>query len=185
MDMEIDDIWAEKKGRKKIKSKTKGKRVELELVHDLNRRFDTLLGKNSKWGKFSRTVGSGNRWGQKVQLSQHATQTYSGDITCPENFRFVIESKGGYNDIDICSLFGKGNKELDSFLQQVTDDSERSGRDPMLIWKKDRKPRLVFLKTKELSKIKVNCKLCYKDWTAVSFDDVFGLKDEFFFNQLQ
>jgi hypothetical protein len=99
-DAEVEDIF--KKRPKKIKSGIKGKRVELEVVKSLNERFSKVLAANPDGGKFSRSVGSGNRWGQNVHLSKNAVNTYSGDIVCPEGFLFVLESKGGYNDIDLC-----------------------------------------------------------------------------------
>jgi len=181
--MEIDDILGDDDNRKKrIKSGRKGKRVELELCKALNKRFTPLLKDHSDWGKFSRTVGSGNRWGQNVHLSKKAKETYSGDIVVPENFRFTIESKGGYDDIDLNSAFEGGHKKLDEFLQQAKDDAERCSREPMLVWKKDRKPRLVFVKAKELSCKKIDYSLHYRDWTAIPYEYLISLPDSFFFN---
>src|SRR5581483_1124604 len=114
-----------KKKRKKRKAdgKKKGNRTELELVKVLNARFG---------GGFSRSVGSGNRWGQVANLPEHAQQTFSGDLVCPPNFKFVFESKGGYEDIDLNSAFIGGNAELDAFLNQANDESRRTGRRPLL-----------------------------------------------------
>lgn len=178
-DFDVEDIFSEKP--KKIKSGKKGKRVELELIKALNSRFDKALSSMPSAGKFSRSVGSGNRWGQRVHLSKAASDTYSGDIVCPEGFRFVLESKGGYNDIDLCTLFSGSQAELDGFLKQVTDDSKRCGRRPMLLWKKDRKPRIAFLKSEDLTGRSFSCSLVYGEWTAVSYDDLMSLEDDFFF----
>ena len=183
VEIEIENLLSKK--TKKIKSGKKGKRVELEVVKDLNTRFNDILVKNPNWGRFSRTIGSGNRWGQNVYLSKSAMDNFSGDLVCPENFKFVLESKGGYNDIDLCSAFHKGQSELDSFLKQVSNDSERTGRKPILLWKKNRKPRLVFLKSIDLpqeiySKFEYTMK--YRDWIVVAFDDIIKLEDEFFFS---
>jgi len=183
VEIEVENLLSKK--TKKIKSGKKGKRVELEVVKDLNTRFNDILLKNPNWGRFSRTIGSGNRWGQNVYLSKSAMDNFSGDLVCPENFKFVLESKGGYNDIDLCSAFQKGQSELDSFLKQVSHDSERTGRRPMLLWKKNRKPRLAFLKSFDLpqeihSKFEYTMK--YRDWIVVSFDDLIVLEDQFFFN---
>ena len=177
-DLEIEDIFDKK--IKKIKSGKKGKRVELEIVKDLNNRFSKILSLNPSWGKYSRTIGSGNRWGQNVHLSKKATDTYTGDIVCPDNFKFVLESKGGYNNIDFCSAFSKGCSELDNFLKQVTDDSKRCGRKPLLFWKKDRKPRLAFLKSKDLDET-FEYSIKYRNWIVVSFEDLIKINDEFFF----
>jgi hypothetical protein len=179
-DADVEDIF--KKSPNKIKSGKKGKRVELELVKSLNARFSTILSANPTWGKFSRSVGSGNRWGQNVHLSKNATNIYSGDIVCPEHFNFVLESKGGYNEIDLCSAFDEGHSELNAFLQQVTDDSARCGRMPMLLWKKDRKPRLAFLKEKDLPQIHFDYSMKYRDWKVVNFEDLIKMGEEFFFD---
>ncbi len=182
-DIEIENLLENTKS-KKIKSKPKGKRVELQLAKDLNERFDSILTKNPKWGKFSRTIGSGNRWGQNVHLSKASMDNFSGDLVCPPSFKFVIESKGGYNEIDLCSAFSKGNSELDSFLKQVSDDSKRTGRKPLLFWKKDRKPRLSFLKIKDIgniNKLSFEYHMKYKDWIVIEYKDLISFKDDFFF----
>jgi hypothetical protein len=179
-DAEIEDIFKERP--KKIKSGRKGKRVELDLIKDLNERFGSVLSSRPQAGRFSRSVGSGNRWGQRVQLSKAASDTYSGDIVCPEGFLFVLESKGGYNDIDLCTAFSGRQAELDSFLKQVSDDSKRCGRMPLLLWKKDRKPRLAFLKSEDLKGREFAYMLRYGQWTAISMEDLMSLEDDFFFS---
>jgi hypothetical protein len=178
-DIDVDDIFQKKP--KKIKSGKKGKRVELELVKSLNARFSKILSLSPDIGTFSRSVGSGNRWGQNVQLSRAATNLYSGDIVCPERFRFVLESKGGYNDIDLFSAFQGGQSEIDEFLKQVSSDSERCKRKPLLFWKKDRKPRIAFLKSEDIGEVKFEYLMKYREWTAVSYEDLMSLDDGFFF----
>jgi hypothetical protein len=180
-EIEIENIMAEKPA-KKIKSGIKGKRVELELVKALNLRFAKVLSANPSWGKFSRSTGSGNRWGQNVHLSKTAINIYSGDIVCPDSFKFVLESKGGYNEIDLCSAFAGAQSELDEFLKQVTDDSKRCSRKPLLFWKKDRKPRLAFLKSEDIQdSTNFLCHMKYKDWTAINYEDLIKFQDDFFF----
>lgn len=176
-DIDIDDIFSSKR-RKKINSSVKGKTNEREVVKLLNDRFRTILGKNPSWGLFSRTVGSGNRFSQ-TYLSQSAKQVFSSDISCPPTFKFTIESKAGY-DIDLFSAF-VGNKELDSFLKQATDDSEKVNKFPMVVWKKDRKPRLAFIHSDRIS-TKFQCQMTYKQWIVVTFSDLLSEPDEFFFN---
>jgi hypothetical protein len=179
----IEDILVGQK-KKRIKCGKKGKRVELELVKDLNKRFSKFISTRPDSGGFSRSVGSGNRWGQNVRLSKSAQETYSGDITTPEGFKFVIESKGGYEDIDLCSAFDGGIKELDAFLKQVSDEAERTGKKPLLVWKKDRKPRLAFLETKVWNEAvaDVEFTMKYRTWTIISYQDLMSLDDKFFFS---
>lgn len=186
MDPKVDDILEElnnSKAKKKIKSGSKGKGAERELVKLLNTRFEVLLQEHEDWGKFSRSVGSGNRWGQKVDLPKHAKDTFSGDLCVPQNFLWVIESKKGYNnEIDLCSIFGSSCAVLESFFKQVNDDSKRCERKPLLIWKKDYKPRIAFLKDKDMPIKKFTCVLKYQGWTAMPFDELLEMEDSFFFN---
>lgn len=177
-ELEIDDIMAPKKA-KKINSSVKGKTNEREVVKILNERFKPLLAQNPAWGMFSRTVGSGNRFSQ-AYLSYNAKQVFSSDISSPPPFKFTIESKAGY-DIDLCSAF-VGNKELDSFLKQAVDDGEKSNKLPMVLWKKDRKPRLAFIHTTQIRK-EFEYYMVYREWTAVTLADLLAKEtDDFFFN---
>lgn len=178
-DFETDDIFDDGGRKKGPKGKPKGKRGELEITKVFNDRFVTFLDAHPQGGKFSRSVGSGNRWGQGVALSKNAQNTFSGDITCPDNFKFVLESKIGYSHIDL--LLFRENKEIDKFIEQVSADSARCGREPMLLWRKDRKPRLVFLRESVLKDYKFSYYLKYKEWIVVLLDDLLALKDDFFF----
>lgn len=175
-DFFTDDLLADKKKRKKRKAegKKRGNRTELELVKMLNKRFG---------GVFSRSVGSGNRWGQVTYLPKHAQEVFSGDLIVPLGFEWALESKGGYKDIDLNSVFVGGSKELDGFLDQVTKDAERCGRKPMLCWKRDRKPWLAFVPTRELQGHAFKYRLEYREWSAVALDVLLKLPGEFFLNE--
>jgi hypothetical protein len=165
-----DDIINKKKKKKKVDGKKKGNRTELDLTKVLNERFGT---------GFSRSVGSGNRWSQ-ANLPKHAREVFSGDLVVPQGFKFCIESKGGYDGIDIHSVFIRGNSELDKFLEQATSDSERCDRKPMLCWRKTRKPWLAFVLTKELTGREFNFSMQYKEWTCVALEYLLKLEDDFF-----
>jgi hypothetical protein len=180
-DLDIEDVIKLHEMKKKKKnSGSKGKRGERSIVDDLNQRFDEFFQKHPEIGRFSRSVGSGNRVGQGVWLSQQQNEVYSGDIIC-QGFLFVVESKSGY-DIDLHSVFKDGNKEIDSFLEQVSKDAERTHKLPMLIYKKDRRERLVFVKRSDLTDLdRFVYYLIYRDWVALTFDKLFSLPDEFFF----
>jgi hypothetical protein len=170
-DFILEDLTPKKK---KINGKRKGNRSELDLTKVLNARF----GKG-----FTRSVGSGNRWSQVNNLSEEASQVYSGDLVVPKGFRFVIESKGGYDSIDMSSVFLRGNNELDNFLDQVTKDSERCGRKPLLCWKKTRKPWLAFVHSNELIEHTFKYKLQYGKWSVVALDHLLKLEDDFFIDK--
>jgi hypothetical protein len=178
-DLEIDDILSAKKPQKKINSSVKGKVNEREVVKILNKRFSKILSENPSWGLFSRTMGSGNRFSQ-VALSYNAKQIFSSDISCPPSFKFTIESKAGY-DIDLCSAFS-GSKEIDSFLKQATEDGEKSNKMPMVLWKKNRRPRLAFIHSKVAPNLPTY-HMIYREWIAMSFEDLLIESDDFFFEK--
>ena len=172
-DFFIDDLLKDRKKRKKRKAdgKKKGNRTELELVKIFNERFG---------GGFSRSVGSGNRWGQVTHLPKHAQDVFSGDLIVPVGFKWAVESKGGYSDIDMNSVFVGGSRELDGFLYQVTKDGQRCDRKPMLCWKRDRKPWLAFVPTKELNGHFFKYRLVYEEWSAVALEELLTLPDQWF-----
>lgn len=176
--LDVEDFIGKKPKKKRLNSGVKGKSGEREIVKLFNTRFADLLAKNPNWGEFHRVVGSGNRWSQ-ANLSNRSEEMYSGDILC-ENLKFVIESKNGYDDVDLTTIFEEGNRELDGFLKQVTDDSNRTGKKPLLIWKKTRKPRLAFLHL-DCYQALFPTTMYYKDWTVVLFDKLLELPEDFFF----
>jgi hypothetical protein len=165
-----DDSLLANKKKKKVNGKKKGSRTELDLTKILTKRFGQ---------PFSRTVASGARWSQAV-LPDHAREVFSGDIVVMKGFKFVIESKGGYDSIDMSSVFTHGNSELDSFLNQATNDSKRCNRKPMMCWKKTRKPWLAFILTEELMGKEFEYSMKYREWTAVALDNLLKLEDSFF-----
>lgn len=168
--MEIDDLNDNLNKKKKMNSGAKGKRTERNLVKILTERFG--LG-------FSRTIGSGNRTGQGVYLPKHAQETFTGDIVCPVGFRWVFESKGGY-DIDFNSVFSGGSAELDSFIEQAERQVKDTGRNPVVAWKKDRRPWLVIIKTTDLHKPDWDYRFIYRDWSVVPLVEFLTAEDSYF-----
>ena len=185
-DLDVEDV-TKNSVKKKVKSGAKGKSAERDIVHALNERFAKIITEHPNAGAFSRSLGSGNRFGQKVVLSASAKEIYAGDITCPNScdcsFNFVIESKKGYNDIDLFTAFVGKCKGLDAFLSQVDTDSKRVHKRALLIWKKDRKPALAFFKANhgEMAKIAKYNFMQYLDWTAISLENILTLPDDFWF----
>lgn len=163
-DLEIENVSKNLEKKKRVNSKKKGNRVELELTKILSAHF----GKD-----FSRSVGSGNRWGQVSNLPAHAKTTLTGDICPPEGFLWVIECKGGYEDqIDLNSALDDGCAKLDDFIDQSTHDNQQSGRKPIIVWKRSRKPWLAMLKKSDLGNHIANFPyhLQYRDWVMVPLD---------------
>jgi len=164
---DVDDVLADNQRRKKKNSKHKGKRGELALVKLFNERFQTHT--------FSRVVGSGNRWAQ----IECVTRDYIGDIVCPPGFRFTIECKNGYNDIDLYAATQGPVAALDEFLSQAEEDARRSGKEPLVCWKKDRHPWLGFVK-RTLVKKRFDYQLRYRDWLGTGLLPLFALPNSFF-----
>lgn len=170
MTLDIEDLFDNnKKKTKRVNGSRKGKRFERQIVTKLINRFGD---------GFSRSLGSGNRWGQISNLPEHAKQTLTGDICCPEGFLWVFECKGGYSDIDIHSFF-KGNKKFDEFLQQAEEDGKRLGKKPVAIWKKDRKETIAAFKNADLDH-DFTYAFKYREWSIVSLDDFLKLNDTIF-----
>jgi hypothetical protein len=159
--LEIDDILANSNKKKKINSKKKGNRVELALTKILTAHFSK---------SFTRSVGSGNRWGQVKNLPDHARTTLTGDICPPEGFKWVIECKGGYEDvIDLNSVVvGMDCAMLNSFIKQSMHDHEQSGRLPLIVWKQSRLPWMALVREVDVQDhAKYNTRLYYKGWIAL------------------
>ncbi len=167
-DCEVDDLGSSKKPKKR-NGCTKGKRFEREIVKRLTERFGQ---------GFSRSIGSGNRWGQVANLPEHAKQTLTGDICCPQGFLWVFECKGGYSDIDLHTFF-KGNKRFDEFLTQAEEDGDRLNKKPVVIWKKDRKEILAAFKQDDLF-IDFKYQFIYRNWVIVALEDFLKLDDRCF-----
>ena len=170
-DFIVDDILRPK--MKRINSGQKGKRTEREIVKILSEKFGE---------SFSRTVGSGNRISQVTNMPRHAQETFTGDLVVPENFGFVVESKGGYEDIDLNAILQDGNSQLDGFIEQVSSDSGKCGRKPMIVWKKNRKPWLAILLTKDLPHLDWQYRLIYREWSVITLKELLSLPKEFFFH---
>lgn len=168
-DLQIEDILEEKTVKKKVNAKKKGNRVELELCKLLTKYF----GK-----EFSRSVGSGNRWSQVHHMPEHAKKTLVGDICVPEDFRWVIECKGGYEkEIDLNGIF-EGNSRLDAFMEQSTNDEGQSGRLPIICWKRSRKPWLAMVKDEHLVGHSFGVLIHYKNWSIIMLDELLANTDE-------
>jgi hypothetical protein len=168
-DMQIEDILDNNIPKKKINGCRKGKSVERHLCKLLNEFF-------GQDANFSRSVGSGNRWSQ-VNLSKQAKQVYSGDICVPEDFKWVIESKGGYeDDMEIANAVDGSLPQLNKFIEQVSRDAEYTGRKPILCWKRNRKPWLACIRFEDFPStgIEFPCRLHYNynddPWVMVSLD---------------
>jgi len=119
-----------------MKSKRLGKGFEYE-IRDILRE---ATGDNS----FERVPNSGAYFGgaNKVRAEtarDDLVEIMSGDLICPPGWRWVCECKN-HEDVPYHQLFlGSGCKMIDEFLQQVNQDAETSGKEPLLFMKLRRK----------------------------------------------
>lgn len=174
-DYHVEDLLLDlnrKKEKKKLNSGRKGKRGEHSICKTLIERFDK---------PFSRVIGSGAH-GHRAALTEEAKLILTGDIVCPPNFRFTIESKHGYPEIDLCNALDGGHKLLDGFMEQVEKDAKRIHRKPLLCWKKNRLPCIAFIKQEDLPNFRdFKMHLCYNDWVAVALTELLKKDNNFFF----
>ena len=121
------------KKKKKVNSRAKGSTFERQIAKTLNDRFNT--------SEFSRTPGSG-AFATTHSLPDHL-KIY-GDLITPQNFKYCIECKKGYNNQNLYSLYNYSS-EFWGFLDQCEKDSKKCDRIPMVIFKQDRQPTLAII----------------------------------------
>ena len=155
--------------RKRKDSGAKGHRGELELAKLFNKQFDSQV--------FARVVGSGNRWGQVAFVKKD----YIGDLVTPDDFRFTIEAKHGYPEIDLYGSLSGGNATLDDWLNQAEEEAVLAQRAALLCWRKERHEWLSFVKTTILS-LRFDYEIKYRDWTGTPLSNLFTLNRKFWFN---
>ena len=117
-------------------SKAKGSTYERHIAKKLG----------AWWGEeFQRTPASGGlRWKQDNRVC--------GDIVTPpgSTFPWVVECKKREN-WTMDSLLN-GSAEVSKWWKQVTDDAERSGLEPMLIFTRNRQPDYVAFESRSLQR---------------------------------
>ena len=126
------DISALKKKKRK-NSRAKGSTFERQIAKLFNDRFNTT--------EFSRSPGSG------AFATTHDLPDYLkiyGDLITPQNFKYCIECKKGYNKENLYSLYNYSS-DLWGFLDQCLKDSEKCDKIPMVIFKQDRQPTLAIV----------------------------------------
>ena len=131
--MEDDFDFSNLKKKKRVNSRTKGSSFERSICKILNERFNTT--------EFSRSPGSG-AFATTHSLPEHLK--IHGDLITPENFKFCIECKKGYNHLNLYSLYNYSS-EFWKFIEQCEKDSKKCKRIPLVIFKQDRQPTLAII----------------------------------------
>ena len=119
----------------RVNGKRKGAAYERQLAKKLNETFNTK--------DFSRTPGSG-AFATTHKLPEHLQ--IHGDLITPENFKFVIEAKRGY-DITLEDLW-KPKSNFYKFIDQARRDGRAANKPWLLIYKKDRQKDIVICEHK-------------------------------------
>ena len=121
------------KKKKRVNSRAKGSSFERSIAKTLNDRFNTT--------EFSRTPGSG-AFATTHTLPDHL-KIY-GDLITPQNFKYCIECKKGYNKENLYSLYNYSSDTW-KFIEQCEKDSEKCQKIPMVIFKQDRQKTLAIV----------------------------------------
>ena len=133
--MKDDFNLAPLKKKKKVNSRAKGNRFENKIARELNERFDTK--------EFCRTPGSG------AFATTHTLPEYLkvyGDLITPENFKFIIECKKGYNEEQVSDLFNTKS----NICKMIDRDSKKSSREFLLFIGQDRREPIAITNAKDL-----------------------------------
>ena len=131
--MEDNYDFSALKKKKRVNSRAKGSSFERAIAKILNDRFNTT--------EFSRTPGSG-AFATTHTLPAHL-KIY-GDLITPQNFKYCIECKKGYNKENLYSLYNYSS-DFWKFIEQCEKDSEKCSRIPLVIFKQDRQPILAIV----------------------------------------
>ena len=116
-----------------INSKNKGSTAERALCKILKERWP-----DKEW---MRVPASGARLGQSNKqkysaVEENVKEVLSGDIICPSDFKFSIESKC-YADISFWDLFNESS-DLHSWMKQCSEDAAFANKWPLLVVKINR-----------------------------------------------
>jgi len=137
------------------KSARNGKNFEYEIRDML--REATGIESFERTPQSGAWIGQSNRYKTKTARAD-MVDIMSGDIVTPDGWRWICECKNHENVTVHQLYFGKECKQVDEFLDQVCDDSETTGKEPLLIFKVKKKPysfNKKFLTTLKEAKIAV------------------------------
>jgi len=155
--------------KKRINSKRKGSTAELELAKILKKRFCL---------PFERVGVSSGARPKQVKLDDKSKETFTGDLTVPEGFRFSVECKAVNKEVDLLAP----SALLDKFLTQAEEDAVSIGKQPLLCWKRNRKGWIaaVYITAFYRNAVPVHC-VAYGKWFICKLETLLEQTDEFWF----
>lgn len=156
-----------------INSKNKGNAGERAVCKILKDRWPDY--------EWMRVPSSGARLGQsnKIKYSaieENVKEVLSGDIICPTNFKFSIESKC-YADISFWDIFNESS-DLHSWMDQCSNDAEFANKLPMLVVKINRHKHFAAIRIKLDNYI-----FEHRGFYFYNLDDLLKFNDELFFDK--
>lgn len=161
-------------GSKRLNSNAKGNKREWEVCSDLSKRFNK---------EFLRTLSSGASATRRHDCNNKDVEfikNNTGDIICPDGFKFVIESKH-YKDFDFFTLFNDKNL-LTDWWRQSYKDSKRVGKHSLVFFKFNYKKKMAMLSIDFKSDVaKFKNVIINNEFIVITQDDLFSLPNGFFF----
>lgn len=159
------------KKKKKVNSRAKGNRFENKIAKMLNERFNTE--------EFCRSPGSG------AFATTHKLPEYLkiyGDLITPENFKFIIECKKGYNEEQISELLNPKSTTL-KMIAQAHRDSQKSSRKFLLIIGQNRRDPIAITNEMLLPVKGPTLKGSFEDLEVSMFrlSDLLSIEESYFF----
>lgn len=159
--------------------KQKGNSQERKLANLLSARFESVTGIPNS---FRRNPDSGSFWGasnQKRVKTHDVSHAHFGDLICPDNFKFSVESKF-YKSGPTFSALVKGTvKQWDNWIKQAQQDASNSNKEMMLVVKYNNTDEIVFL-SKPIENLRLV--LRYREVYGYRLDDFLKLDNSIFFN---
>ena len=161
-----------------VNGKNKGNSQERKLANLLSKRFESVTGLAQG---FRRNPDSGSFFGasnQKRKETHDTTHAHFGDLICPDNFKFSVESKF-YKAGPTFAAIVKGKiAQWDIWMAQAKQDAVNSKKDVMLIIKYNGIDELVFVE-KQVTGITLI--ITYNNMYGYKLDDYLQLNNNHFF----
>lgn len=163
-----------------INGKKKGNSQERKIANILSERFEIKTGLTNS---FRRNVDSGSFFGGS-NMSRTDTHDLSkatfGDIVCPNNFKYSVESKFYAKAPGLSGLLKQDIKEWDGWIDQAKQDSVNANKEMALIIKYNNVEEFVILE-KLPKDLENSSKLKYKNYFIVTLKDFLSIQDNEFF----
>jgi len=157
--------------KKKKNGKKKGSTFENDVAKVFNERLGTK--------EFARTPGSG-AFATTHTLPAHLK--IHGDLIIPQDFKFCIECKKGYNEENLYSLYNDSSKFW-GFIKQCRKDADKCGLLPLLIFKQDYRPILAIIPSGiylSVAQGTLEIRSPEGDYVICMFDELLKEPDSFF-----